>query len=303
VPKDLYDVAIIGCGPAGLQAAIHAAGKKAKVIVFGRPEKSSLYKAHVANFCCHEKVISGKELLVAGRRQAESFDAEFLQQDVVETRNENSHFTVMTENSETFHSKTVILTMGISRKRLGVKGEKEFLGRGVSYCVDCDANFFRGMDVAVVGNESAAVTGALTLLGYASKVYLVCRKLAVNDSLHDQLRKSGVIITGDTRVKEILGGNEVEEVLLAGGESLKVKGVFIELGAKGALELAANLGVVFDPETFSFIETNKKQETNIQGLYAAGDITGKPWQIAKAVGEGCVAGMEAAQYAKKLDHA
>jgi thioredoxin reductase (NADPH) len=303
VPKDLYDVAIIGCGPAGLQAAIHAAGKKAKVIVFGRPEKSSLYKAHVANFCCHEKVISGKELLVAGRRQAESFDAEFLQQDVVETRNENSHFTVMTENSETFHSKTVILTMGISRKRLGVKGEKEFLGRGVSYCVDCDANFFRGMDVAVVGNESAAVTGALTLLGYASKVYLVCRKLAVNDSLHDQLRKSGVIITGDTRVKEILGGNEVEEVLLTGGESLKVKGVFIELGAKGALELAANLGVVFDPETFSFIETNKKQETNIQGLYAAGDITGKPWQIAKAVGEGCVAGMEAAQYAKKLDHA
>jgi thioredoxin reductase (NADPH) len=303
VPKDLYDVAIIGCGPAGLQAAIHAAGKKAKVIVFGRPEKSSLYKAHVANFCCHEEVISGKELLEAGRRQAESFDAEFLQQDVVETRNENSHFTVMTENSETFHSKTVILTMGISRKRLGVKGEKEFLGRGVSYCVDCDANFFRGMDVAVVGNESAAVTGALTLLGYASKVYLVCRKLAVNDSLHDQLRKSGVIITGDTRVKEILGGNEVEEVLLAGGESLKVKGVFIELGAKGALELAANLGVVFDPETFSFIETNKKQETNIQGLYAAGDITGKPWQIAKAVGEGCVAGMEAAQYAKKLDQA
>jgi thioredoxin reductase (NADPH) len=303
VPKDLYDVAIIGCGPAGLQAAIHAAGKKAKVIVFGRPEKSSLYKAHVANFCCHEEVISGKELLEAGRRQAESFDAEFLQQDVVETRNENSHFAVMTENSETFHSKTLILTMGISRKRLGVKGEKEFLVRGVSYCVDCDANFFRGLDVAVVGNESAAATGALTLLGYASKVYLVCRKLAVNDSLHDQLRKSGVIITGDTRVKEILGGNEVEEVLLAGGESLKVKGVFIELGAKGALELAANLGVVFDPETFSFIETNKKQETNIQGLYAAGDITGKPWQIAKAVGEGCVAGMEAAQYAKKLDHA
>jgi thioredoxin reductase (NADPH) len=303
VPEDLYDVAIIGCGPAGLQAAIHSAGKKARVIVFGRPEKSSLYKAHVANFCCYEKVVSGKELLEAGRRQAESFDAEFLQHDVVETKNENSHFTVMTENSETFHSKTLILTMGISRKRLGVKGEKEFVGRGVSYCVDCDANFFRGMDVAVVGNESAAVTGALTLLGYASKVYLLCRKLVVTDSLHDQLRESGVVTMSDIWVKEILGGNEVEEVLLTGGESLKVKGVFIELGAKGAMELAANLGVVFDPETFSFIETNKKQETNIPGLYAAGDITGKPWQMAKAVGEGCVAGMEAAQYAKKLDHA
>jgi len=300
VPEDLYDVAIIGCGPAGLQAAIHAAGKKARVIVFGRPEKSSLYKAHVANYCCYEKVISGKEILEAGRKQAQSFDAEFLEQDITETKNEDERFIVVTENGETFYSKTLILTMGISRKRLGVKNEKGFLGRGVSYCVDCDANFYRGMDVAVVGNESAAVTGALTLLGYANKVYLVCRKLAVNELLHDQLKQSDVITLHDTWVKEILGNNEVEEVLLTNGESIKLNGLFIELGAKGAMELAANLGVVFDSETFSFIETNKKQETNIPGLYAAGDITGQPWQMAKAVGEGCVAGMGAAQYAKKL---
>ena len=300
MPEDLYDVAIIGCGPAGLQAAIHAAGKKARVIVFGRPEKSSLYKAHVANYCCYEKVISGKEILEAGRKQAQSFDAEFLEQDITETKNEDERFIVVTENGETFYSKTLILTMGISRKRLGVKNEKGFLGRGVSYCVDCDANFYRGMDVAVVGNESAAVTGALTLLGYANKVYLVCRKLAVNELLHDQLKQSDVITLHDTWVKEILGNNEVEEVLLTNGESIKLNGLFIELGAKGAMELAANLGVVFDSETFSFIETNKKQETNIPGLYAAGDITGQPWQMAKAVGEGCVAGMGAAQYAKKL---
>lgn len=300
MPEDLYDVAIIGCGPAGLQAAIHAAGKKARVIVFGRPEKSSLYKAHVANYCCYEKVISGKEILEAGRKQAQGFDAEFLEQDITETKNEDERFIVVTENGETFYSKTLILTMGISRKRLGVKNEKGFLGRGVSYCVDCDANFYRGMDVAVVGNESAAVTGALTLLGYANKVYLVCRKLAVNALLHDQLKQSDVIILHDTWVKEILGNNEVEEVLLTNGESIKLNGLFIELGAKGAMELAANLGVVFDSETFSFIETNKKQETNIPGLYAAGDITGQPWQMAKAVGEGCVAGMGAAQYAKQL---
>jgi len=269
-------------------------------MVFGRPEKSSLYKAHVANYCCYDEVISGKALLEAGRRQAESFDAAFLEQDIIETRNENDRFVVVTESGETFYSKTLILTMGIARKKLRVKGEKEFVGRGVSYCVDCDANFFRGMDVAVVGNESAAVAGALTLLGYAKEVSLVCRELDVSDLLRDQLNKSEVRVIRDTWVKEIMGSNEVEEVLLTNGERLELSGIFVELGAKGVMELAANLGVTFDSETFSFIETNKKQETNIPGLYAAGDITGQPWQIAKAVGEGCVAGWEAARYAKKI---
>jgi len=300
MPENACDVAIIGRGPAGLQAAIHAAGKKAKVIVFGRPEKSSLYKAHVANFCCFEKTISGKELLEAGKRQAEKFDSVFLEQDIIETKSENNRFILVTENGETFTASTVILAMGIARKKLRVKGEKEFLGRGVSYCVDCDANFYKGMEVAVVGNESAAASGALTLLGYAKKVYLVCRKLTITDVLHEQLNHSEVKIIRDTWVKKIEGSNEVEAVLLTNGDSLKVNGIFVELGAKGAMELAANLGVVFDAETFSFIETNKKQETNIPGLYAAGDITGQPWQIAKAVGEGCVAGMEAAKYAKRL---
>jgi thioredoxin reductase (NADPH) len=302
MPKDTCDVAIIGRGPAGLQAAIHAGGKKAKVIVFGRPERSSLYKAHVANFCCSEKIISGKELLEAGKKQAENFDAIFLEQDITETRSENNRFTLVTENGETFSATTLILAMGIARKKLRVKGEKEFLGRGVSYCVDCDANFYRGMDVAVVGNESAAASGALTLLGYAKKVYLICRKLTIADVLHEQLNHSDVRIIRDTWVKRIEGSNEVEAVLLTNGDVLKANGIFVELGAKGAMELAANLGVVFDAETFSFIETNKKQETNIPGLYAVGDITGQPWQIAKAVGEGCVAGMEAAKYAKRLAH-
>jgi thioredoxin reductase (NADPH) len=298
--EDLYDVAIIGCGPAGLQAAIHAASKKAKVVVFGKPRKSSLYKAHVANYCCYEEPISGKEILEAGRKQAESFDAEFVEEDMIETKNENNLFSLVTESGASLTSRTLVLCMGVSRKKLGVKGEKRLVGRGVSYCVDCDANFFKGMDVAVVGNESAAVTGALTLLSYASTVQLICRKLMVIDTLYDRLRESQVKVVEDTWVKEVIGTDEVEGVLLKNGDTLNVKGVFVELGAKGALELAANLGVIFDAETFSSIETNKKQETNIPGLYAAGDIVGQPWQIAKAVGEGCVAGIEAAEYAKKL---
>jgi len=295
-----YDVAIIGCGPAGLQAAIHAAGKKARVVVFGKPRKSSLYKAHVANFCCFDKPVKGKQMLEAGRSQAESFGAVFVEEDVIETKNEDQVFSLVTESGKPFTSHALILSMGITRKELRVKGEKRLVGRGVSYCVDCDANFFKGMDVAVVGNESAAVIGALTLLSYAKTVTLICRKLMVIDALHDRLKESEVKVIQDTWVKEVLGENELEGILLKNKETLKIDGVFVELGAKGALELAANLGVAFDTETFSFIETNKKQETNLPGLYAAGDITGQPWQIAKAVGEGCVAGMEAAGYVKKL---
>jgi thioredoxin reductase (NADPH) len=298
--ENLYDVAIVGCGPAGLQAAIHAAGKKVKVVVFGKPRKSSLYKAHVANFCCYDKPVKGKQMLEAGRIQAESFGAVFVDEDIIETKNENQVFSLVTESGKSFTSHALILSMGVTRKELRVKGEKRLVGRGVSYCVDCDANFFKGMDVAVVGNESAAVIGALTLLSYAKTVTLICRKLMVIDALHDRLKDSEVKVIQDTWVKEVIGDNELEGLLLKNKETLKVDGVFVELGAKGALELAANLGVVFDAETFSFIETNKKQETNLPGLYAAGDITGQPWQIAKAVGEGCVAGMEAAEYVKKL---
>jgi thioredoxin reductase (NADPH) len=298
--ENIYDVAIIGCGPAGLQAAIHAAGKKTKVVVFGKPRKSGLYKAHVANFCCYEKPVKGKQILEAGRRQAESFGAVFVDEDIVETKNEDQVFSLLSESGKSFTSRALILSMGVTRKELRVKGEKKLVGRGVSYCVDCDANFFKGMDVAVVGNESAAVIGALNLLSYAKTVTLICRKLMVTDALLDRLKDSQVRIIQDTWVKEILGENEIEGLLLKNKDTLKVDGVFVELGAKGALELAANLGVVFDAETFSYIETNKKQETNLPGLYAAGDITGQPWQIAKAIGEGCVAGMEAAEYVKKL---
>lgn len=299
MPAMSCDVAIIGCGPAGLQAAIHACGKKAKVLVFGRPEKSSLYKAHVANFCCFKEVIAGKDLLEAGRLQAQALEAKFVEEDIIDTKIDDNRFVLTTENEKTFVSKALILSMGIARKKLRVKGEKDLVGRGVSYCVDCDANFFKGLDVAVIGNESAAASGALTLLGFANKVFLISRKLAVADVLRDRLHNSDVQIIGETWVSEILGDTEVQGVLLTNGETLKVDGIFIELGAKGAMDLAANLGVMFDADTFSFIETNKKQETNIPGLYAAGDITGEPWQIAKAVGEGCVAGIEAARYAKR----
>lgn len=296
--KNDYQIIILGSGPAGLQAAIHAARAKASCLVVGRQHKSSLYRAHVENFCCMGGV-SGEDLLEQGRLQAADSGADFLEEDVIELVKTDSGFTMKSESGDEYTCRAIILSMGISRNKLGVPGEKELLGKGVSYCVDCDAGFFRGEPVIIVGGESAAAAGAMTMLFYASEVHLAAEKLAVSERIMSQLEASQIKLHLGRTVKAISGETEVESVVLDDDEQIPVKGVFIELGAKGAIELAAGLGVSLDPETFRYVAVNKKQETNIAGVYAAGDITGPPWQVAKAVGEGCVAGLEAARYAKK----
>ena len=292
-----YDVVILGTGPAGLQAAIHAARKKAAVLVLGKESKSSIYHHHVENYCCILST-TGEDIIKAGRQQAVSFGAELVDEDVLSLAAADGRFRIRLESGSDISAGAVILATGTSRNRLGVPGEKELLGRGVSYCVECDCNFYKGNDVAVVGAGSAAASGALTMLAYARSVHLVCRKLEVNESLAGELRRSAVILHEQTQVKEIAGRESVEGVVLEDGVQLPVQGVFIELGAKGVMELAGLLGVQLDDE-MKYIQTNKKMETSVLGIYAAGDITGPPWQVAKAVGEGCVAGLEAAGYAKK----
>lgn len=297
--EEMYDVVIIGAGPAGLQAAINAVRKKATVLVLGRPERSSLYKAHIENYLCVDGVREGAELLAVGIDQIKRFGAEYTPEDVLHVDHASDTFAIRVESGKTVKARSLIFATGTSRKKLKVKGEKELSGRGVSYCVDCDANFYRNAKVVVVGNESAAVDGALTMLGYASEVHLVARELSVSAEMQKKLSESGAHLHSDTWVKEILGENSVQGVLLENGTQLEVEGIFIELGAKGALELATTIGVQLDSETFTHIDCNKKQQTNIPGVYAAGDIAGHPYQMAKAVGEGCVAGWEAANYALK----
>ena len=298
--NNIYDVVIIGAGPAGIQAGIHASRKKADVLVFGRIENSALFSAHVENYACIDGVQSGQDLLEAGHSQLNRFGARLVPEDVLKITQEGEQFELELESGTRVTTFSLIFAMGVSKKKLSVPGEKELSGKGVSYCVDCDANFYRGATVAVVGNRSAAVDGALTLLGYAAKVYLVASGLEVSPELLDRLEKSDVELLSEAEVKTIEGEQAVTGIELENGDKVALDGVFIELGSKGALELATLIGVQLDTDHFKYIATNRKQETNIKGIYAAGDIVGPPYQMAKAVGEGCVAGMEAASYSKKL---
>ena len=295
-----YDIIILGCGPAGLQAAIHASRKRCRVLVLGRPESSSLYKAHIENYCCIQGIKTGKELLEAGISQAKSFGVDFMHEDAVKTEiSQSGGFNIETE-SHSLSCKALIIATGVSRKGLGLKGEKELVGKGISYCVDCDANFYRGASVAVFGNGSAAVHGALTLKDIASKVHLITSGLDISPTLKETVEASSVEIFSPRKIKELVAEESLKGVILDDGTKLDVDGLFIELGAKGAMELAAFLGVELDPERFTHIVTDENQATNVPGIFAAGDICGLPYQMAKAVGEGCIAGLSAGSYCQKL---
>lgn len=295
-----FDVVILGSGPAGLQAAVHAARTSARVAVLGKVQSSALYKAHIENYCCIDETVSGEAILETGRNQAKKFGALLLDEDVLHLEQEVSgRYSVRLESGDSLLTWAIILAMGVSRNRLNVPGEKELLGKGVSYCVDCDANFYRNHVVTVVGNGSAAASGALKMLLIAGETHLVCGALEISEQLRYQIESSRIEVHMGRHVSRILGDSEVRAVLLDDGTRIETSGVFIELGAKGAIELASGLGVALDSDTMRFVAANKKQETNVPGLYAAGDICGPPWQIAKAVGEGCVAGLEAATYARR----
>ena len=293
-----YDVVILGTGPAGLQAAIHAARRKVSVLVLGKESRSSIFHHHLENYCCVFDT-TGEDIIRTGRKQAEGFGAVLRDEDVLAMEADGSRFKISLEGGDVVRAAAVIIATGTARKRLGVPGERELAGKGVSYCVECDCNFYKGQDVAIVGNGSAAASGAIVMLNYARKVHLVCDRLEVAAGLAEELRKSAVQVHENQKVTAVSGTEAVDGLVLQGGSRLPVQGVFIELGARGVMELAGLLGVQLDDE-MKHIQTNKKMETSVPGIYAAGDITGPPWQVAKAVGEGCVAGLEAAGYAKKL---
>ena len=172
----------------------------------------------------------GTNLLKQARAKAQETGANFIEEDVTGSMKTNEHFLLQLESGRSFQAGSLVLAMGISRKSLGLKGERQFLGRGISYCVDCDAGFYEGEAVAMVGCESAALTGALTLLFYAKEVHLICERLDTADYLIEKIKESSIQIHEGRKVVEILGDESVGALKLDDGTRIDVGGVFIEGG-------------------------------------------------------------------------
>ncbi len=291
------DIIIIGSGPAGLQAAMHAS-KRASCLVFGNIESSNLYNAHINNYLCVEPQVDGSQLLLKGVEQAKASGARFVEEDVFNIEMLENGFKV-SGIDKSYASKAIIIASGISHKKLNVPGEKELLGMGVSYCADCDCMFYKGKTVVIVGGGSAALRAADIMLKFASKVYLAAGEFSVDEGKLSALAAKGVEIIEDS-ISEIKGSMKVESVLFNSGKEISVDGVFIELGARAIKDLAIMLGIMLDNKFMQYIVADDSMATNVKGVFAAGDVTGMPFQLAKAVGQGCIAGISAADYIKQL---
>ena len=283
----LYDVIIIGSGPAGISAGLYTkrAGLKTLIISKGvgnleKAEKIENYYGFLSK--------GGIELQKVGENQAENLGIEIKREEVMNIRY-NENFIVETLNFE-YESKTVVIATGNSRKKSNIKGLKEFEGRGVSYCATCDGFFYQGKNVAVLGNKEYAIHEAQNLLPIAQKVILL-----TNGEQPVEKRHEGIEVD-ENKIREFRGTNSIEQVKFEDNTIKKIDGVFIALGTASSSDLAKKIGIMLDEK--ENIKVNNKMETNVKGIYACGDCTGGIFQVAKAVYEGMIAGMSIIQYLK-----
>jgi len=297
-----YDVAVIGCGPAGLTAALYAGRYGMKTVVF-ESVPSQLSTVHfIENYPGFEG--SGYELLEKMKEQALKY-AEHIFEGVVDVKKEGTFFVLKTDYSE-YRAKAVIFATGGRHRELGVEGEKEFLGRGVSYCATCDGHFFRGKKVLVVGGGNTAVTDAIYLKEIGCDVTLVHRRdeLRADKALQEELFRRKIPVIWNCTVVRIEGSGKVERVVLhdkVRNEDFAVDadGVFIAVGMRPQTELAAKIGV--ERDHMGYIKVDKKQRTNVPGVFAAGDCCDNPLkQVVTACGDGAVAANSAFEFVKNM---
>jgi len=291
--KSKYDVAIIGSGPAGLSAAIYAGQAGLKTLVLGGFNSQLSEAPHITNYLGFE-AISGAELLqkfLDCGKKIHNVDLVF--DDVVEITKEREVVT----NKTTYLAKAIIIASGAGHNKLGIKGENEFLGRGVSYCAICDGNFFRGKKVAVIGGGNSAVSEAIYLKKIAEKVYLIHRRneFRANLPLVEMAKKQGIEILTPYTPKEILGARLVNEIVLENAETkeetrLQIDGVFISVGKSPQTNFLNDVGVNLDES--GDIIVNQNMQTNIDWIFASGDVTNSGLkQIITAAGDGARAGI------------
>lgn len=291
----MYDLIIIGAGSAGLPAGMYASRYKLKNIIIGEMPGGALSTSHcVENF---PGVLSapGAEIMDNFKKHAENAGSEILQDrvEVVSKIGEN-HFSISTMGGKNFDAKRILLATGNTYKMLGIPGEKEFYGQGVSYCATCDGNFYKNLTVGVVGAGNTAITEALYLAEIAKEVHIFVRGdviRAENIWTEKANNTSNIIFHMNTQVTEVQGNMMgVTGVILNTGENLTLDGLFVAIGSTPITNIVDNLSPQKDGEWCLVV--NQRQETTIPGLYAAGDVTtnsNKFRQTIMSAAEGCLA--------------
>jgi thioredoxin reductase (NADPH) len=310
--EEACDFVVIGAGVAGLSAAMYAARVGLKTLVLGASHGSEMpiggiitTTKNVENYPGFES-ISGAELAERIRKHAASYELVTIKEGLVEdVEKKNKEFVVESSNGR-YSGKTLLFATGGAWRKLSVPGAKEFENKGIAYCALCDAPLYKNKVVAVVGGSDAAIKDAIILAEYAKKVFIIYRgemvraeqaslKKAESNKKIEIITKTNVIeVRGDSSVKKVILDNKYEK-----SNELGVDGVFVAIGHEPMSELAKKMGVKTN-EKGEIIINHKTCETNVEGVYAAGDVTDKPFkQAIIGVAEGCTAAYSAFEHLKK----
>ena len=286
-----YDLIVIGAGCAGASGAMYASRMNLKTLMIAELPGGLITTTHIVENWPGIKSISGPDLAAALVDHATSFGVPLANEKVLEVvrasgpASENadtaataapgkqSGFIVKTA-SHTYKTKTVLFATGTKYKKMEVKGEDEFANKGVSYCALCDGAFFKGKTVCIVGSGDSAAKEALLLSEYCPKVYVFVRgdKLKAEPVNFDRViaKSDKIEVRYKTQITEITGGKSVEKVKLSTGEEIEMQGVFVAIGHLALSEIAAHLGVALNAK--GEIMINRNAETNLPGVFAAGDV-------------------------------
>ncbi len=305
---DEIDVAIIGGGPAGVSAAIYSKRRGTTTMLF----EKGLIGGEVATTDKIDnypgmKHISGMELAKKFEEHLKELEIEPVPEEVTELKTcGNDCFTIKTSSGKEYRAKSVIIATGTEWKKLKIPGEKEFSGKGVSYCATCDGPLFKGKDVLVVGGGNTALSSALFLTEHANKVYLLHRRgeFRGEEAIVNQLKEKNTEFILNSVAKEIKGSNFVEKVVYENVDSgeqkeLEVHGIFVNIGLTPASELAKMAGCELDDGKYIKADP-KTMQTSVPGIFAAGDIAGGMKQIVTAVSRGAIAATYAYVHARKV---
>lgn len=308
----MYDLIIIGAGPAGMTASIYASRYRLQHFVIGKTQGGEMaLSGRIENYPGF-KEISGAELTQKMVEHTQAQGGEIILATVIGVEKTEGRFEIKVDDGKIYQSKTLIIASGTERRKLNIPGEADYVGKGVSYCATCDGPLFKNKTVAVIGGGNAAVGGAIQVADHAEKTYLIYRrekeKMRADpvwkEEFEKKLKESKIIDIYQTNLTEIKGdGQKVTSITLdkpyQGINELKVDGVFIEVGSVPTTNLVKNIGVKTNEA--GYIKVNPDQSTGCPGIFAAGDITtgsDRMQQIVAAAAEGAVAAASVYKYLK-----
>ncbi len=301
-PEKTYDLIVLGGGPTAIGCAIYAARFALDVLVIGKIFGGLIATTHLVENYPGITSTSGQGLMEMFKDHMNSLRIPYITDEIRSIEKTSDNF-ILHSFFQKFKAKSVVIATGSERKKLGIPGEEEFAGRGVSYCATCDGPFYKDKTVCVIGGSDSAAKEALFLSQNVKKVYIIyrgeeIRAEPINKKRVEQNQKIEIIYK--TNVTEIKGNNTVKSVIFDNGKEFEVDGVFIEVGSVPNSDIAKHIGIRINDKGEIII--NRKSETNLPGVFAAGDVADAPFkQAITGVAEGVIAAYSAFDYVKKMN--